>query len=302
MKLVKYIGESGERSGLLIENAVFDLNDITKEYSWLSAENVSLENIVTGGDKAEEFLTRLSSFIKSDSDIRKRYSMDLASLKLGPPLRPNKCFSVGRNYSQRISYVKPMLKSGDAALSGHGDDILIPKGITKFHVCSELCIIISKRTKNASIKEAESSIGAYTVGNDVGAIDILKLSRDLSSTCKSFDGFTAIGPSVVLPSQIDPLNFELRLIINGQEKGVSNTNNATFNVFELVRDISTIATLLPGDVIFTGAMDKDMEPLVNLGDIVECHGEGIGTLRNQLKEADWSIPDSMIVAVSKGDT
>lgn len=97
MKLVKDIGESGERSGLLIEDAVFDLNDITKEYSWLSAENVSLENIVTGGVKAEEFLTRRTSFIKSDSDIRKRYSMDLASLKLGLPLRPNKCFSVGRN-------------------------------------------------------------------------------------------------------------------------------------------------------------------------------------------------------------
>jgi 2-keto-4-pentenoate hydratase/2-oxohepta-3-ene-1,7-dioic acid hydratase in catechol pathway len=106
--------------------------------------------------------------------------------------------------------------------------------------------------------------------------------RDVQFTrAKSFDTFCPVGPFV--ETELDPLDLQVETRVNGEVRQRGRTSQMAFPVPFLVRYISHVMTLEPGDVISTGT-PAGVGPLAD-GDTVEVEVEGVGTLRNPVRDA-----------------
>ena len=114
---------------------------------------------------------------------------------------------------------------------------------------AELAVIIGGTIKDVSEDEARKAIFGYTCANDVTARDLQKKDGQWTRG-KSFDTFCPIGPWVV--TDIDPSQLDIQLLLNGEIKQSSNTQNFISSVPKLVSFISQVMTLIPGDVVLTG--------------------------------------------------
>jgi 2-keto-4-pentenoate hydratase/2-oxohepta-3-ene-1,7-dioic acid hydratase in catechol pathway len=140
----------------------------------------------------------------------------------------------------------------------------------------ELAVVIRKKTRLLGDGDpVEDHILGYTCFNDVTARDLQ--TKDVQFTrAKSFDTFAAAGPCIV--TGIDPGKLHLKTFLNGKLVQSAATSNLIFPVPFLVRYVSRVMTLLPGDLIATGtpAGVGPMEP----GDRVDVQIDGIGVLSN----------------------
>jgi|SRR5579872_2984887 len=296
-KLTMFMKDGAAKSGIVLDNYVYDLESISQEFGGKPEIDLStVDRIISSPNYSLKiFLNELEGNIRKSGFARiSQYAIAFESLQFAPLLRPQMCHAIGLNYKykpNRPPFVKDMLKAG-SSICANREKIYLPKGLTLTHVSAELCAIISRKVKSiSSLEEAKDSIGGYTIGNDVGAIAFARIAMDMASTCKSLDGFGPMGPVVVTSDSLDPTNVEIRLLINGELKVSGNTRDANFSIYEVVRDISEIMTLFPGDVIFLGAMGN--EPLINgPGDVVECSGSGIGTLTNEFIAGNWSLSEN----------
>ena len=140
----------------------------------------------------------------------------------------------------------------------------------------ELGVVIGKRCKDVSEKDAEKYILGYTCFNDVTARDLQRKDGQWTRA-KSFDTFASFGPWI---ATIDPAHVDIQTRVNGKTVQKSNTFDLIFEVPELVEFISGVMTLEPGDVIATGT-PPGVGPLQK-GDVVEVEIEGIGVLKNSV--------------------
>jgi 2-keto-4-pentenoate hydratase/2-oxohepta-3-ene-1,7-dioic acid hydratase in catechol pathway len=140
----------------------------------------------------------------------------------------------------------------------------------------ELALVIKRKARRLQESdEVDDFILGFTCFNDVTARDLQ--GRDVQFTrAKSFDTFAAVGPCIA--TEIDPQRVRIKTFLNGKLRQSGNTRNMIFSVPYLVRFISHIMTLSPGDLITTGtpAGVGPMSP----GDRVDVQIEGIGTLSN----------------------
>jgi len=137
-------------------------------------------------------------------------------------------------------------------------------------------VIIKKKARCLHPDENTSDyILGYSCFNDVTARDLQ--TKDVQFTrAKSFDTFASIGPCIA--TDIDPARLRIKTFLNGKLKQSGNTRNLIFSVPFLVRFVSNIMTLNPGDIITTGT-PAGIGPMVP-GDKVDVQIEGIGTLSN----------------------
>ncbi len=296
VRLTMYSKKGAVRSGILVGEYVYDLMSVSEELNKTTTFDLSSVSsmMLSSNNQLQDYLVDLVKRIQNSALELRNQATAFTFADLAPLLKPQLCHAIGQNYKfkpNRPLYVKDMLKAGSAVCAS-GDRIPLPKGLILTHVSAELCGIISRKAKNlSSLEEAKKVLGGFTMGNDVGAISFVHLSRDMSSTCKSLDCFGPMGPVIVTPDEIDPTDVDTSLRINGEQKAAGNTRDAAFSIYEVVRDISGIMTLYPGDVIFLGAMGD--EPYIKgPGDIVECQGSGIGTLTNEFVAGDWSLSDN----------
>jgi len=212
-------------------------------------------------------------------------SYNLEEVKLLPPCLPTKAICVGLNYRDHIEemgdkepeeptlFIKP-----STAVIGPDDFIVIPKMSERVDYEGELAVVIGKRAKNVSEKDALDYVLGYTIANDVTARD-LQAKDGQWTRAKSFDTFLPIGPWI--ETDLDPSSLDITTYVNGEVKQKSNTRHLIFNVPKLVSFISHIMTLNPGDVILTGT-PSGVGPL-KPGDVVTIEIEGIGKLTNRVK-------------------
>jgi 2-keto-4-pentenoate hydratase/2-oxohepta-3-ene-1,7-dioic acid hydratase in catechol pathway len=142
----------------------------------------------------------------------------------------------------------------------------------------ELAVVIRKK---ARLLKEDDDVQAYILGyscfNDVTARDLQR--KDVQFTRgKSFDTFAAVGPCIAM--DIDPSSLRLKTFLNGKLKQSGNTKNLIFPIPYLVRFISQVMTLNPGDIIATGT-PAGIGPMVP-GDRVDVQIEGIGVLSNKV--------------------
>jgi 2-keto-4-pentenoate hydratase/2-oxohepta-3-ene-1,7-dioic acid hydratase in catechol pathway len=96
-----------------------------------------------------------------------------------------------------------------------------------------------------------------------------------------------MGPWVVTPDEVpNPDDLGLGCSVDGETVQDARTNDLIFNVPQLISELSSVLTLLPGDVIFTGTpagvgMARKPPRSLQPGQVLETWIEGIGTIRNR---------------------
>jgi 2-keto-4-pentenoate hydratase/2-oxohepta-3-ene-1,7-dioic acid hydratase in catechol pathway len=163
------------------------------------------------------------------------------------------------------------------SIVGPDDPIVLPADADNVHFEGELVIVIGRRARAVSAAAAGEAIFGVTVGNDISERDWQR--DDLQwFRAKGCDTFGPIGP--VIATDLDYGNLHLQTRVNGDVRQDQNTNDLVCGVNEIVSYISSYATLLPGDVIFTGTPGNTHA--LQSGDVVEVEIEGIGVLRNSV--------------------
>ena len=131
------------------------------------------------------------------------------------------------------------------------------------------------------VEQATDVIFGYTIANDVTARDLQK--SDVQFTrAKGFDSFCPLGPWI--ETDLDPQDFAdgraVQTHLNGDVMQDGSTTDMVFDVPTLVAYVSSVMTLLPGDLILTGTPDG-VGPM-QVGDEVEVSIAGIGALTNPI--------------------
>jgi 2-keto-4-pentenoate hydratase/2-oxohepta-3-ene-1,7-dioic acid hydratase in catechol pathway len=212
-------------------------------------------------------------------------SFPLADVKLFAPVVPSKIVCVGRNYREHAAELgnkmpnEPLLfLKAPSAVIASGDSIELPAASQQVEHEGELGVVIGR--KAARLSESDNPLDyvfGYTCVNDVTARDLQR--KDVQFTRgKSFDTFCPVGPWI--ETELDPANAPVITRLNGEIKQQGNTADMAFPVAFLIRYISEIMTLYPGDLIATGTPAGVSK--VKHGDTVEVEVAGIGVLRNQV--------------------
>ena len=168
----------------------------------------------------------------------------------------------------------------NTSVVGPGDAIVLPVSSGDVHVEGELAIVIGKIARNVSVADAEDAIFGYTIANDVTARDLAERDGHLTRA-KSFDSFCPLGP--VIDTEYDWTAFSVESRINGTVFQKGSASLLKHTVAEMVSFVSSVFTLLPGDVILTGAPDRSAS--VVHGDAVQIEIPGIGVLSNPVHRA-----------------
>lgn len=219
---------------------------------------------------------------------RKIEHVPLNESKLLAPTLPSKIVCLGKNYADHAKEMdgdipkEPLLfLKPPSSVIGPGKKIVRPRDSQRVDHEAELAVIIGRRCRHVKDDEdVKEYIRGYTCLNDVTARDLQQ--RDGQWTRgKGFDTFCPIGPLV--NDEIDPwagIGVECR--VNGQVRQSGTTKDLVFPLDVLIRYISRIMTLFPGDLIATGT-PAGVGPLV-AGDTVEVRVEGIGILSNPVTD------------------
>ena len=211
----------------------------------------------------------------------------LADVRLLAPVLPrSKVIGIGRNYAahaaemgndlptEPLMFIKP-----NTSVVGPGDPIFYPAQSSNVHFEGELAVVIGRICRDVPVEQATDVIYGYTIANDVTARDLQK--SDVQFTrAKGFDSFCPLGPWI--ETDLDPQTFadgvQLQTHLNGDLKQDGSTSDLIFDIPTLIAYVSSVMTLLPGDVILTGT-PAGVGPM-EIGDEVEISIAGLGTLTN----------------------
>lgn len=199
------------------------------------------------------------------------------------PSEPSKIVCIGRNYAEHAAELgntlptEPLifLKPPSAIVAPEQAIVLTPHS-DRVDFEGELAIVIQKLCRNLKTSDRiDPYILGYTCLNDVTARDLQK--KDVQFTrAKGFDTFCPFGPWI--ETELDLNQARLETFVNKKRRQSAAVTEMVFPVDVIVRWISQVMTLMPGDVIATGT-PSGIGPLVN-GDIVEVVVSSIGTLLN----------------------
>ena len=213
----------------------------------------------------------------------------LADVRLLAPIIPrSKIVGIGKNYvahaaemggevpAEPLMFLKP-----NTTVIGPDDPILYPPQTENLHFEGELAVVIGRICRDVPAEQPTDVIFGYTVANDVTARDLQR--SDVQFTrAKGFDSFCPIGPWI--ETDLDPQDFvdgrRVQTFLNGDVQQDGTTADMVFDVPTLVAHVSSVMTLLPGDVILTGTPDG-VGPM-QVGDEVEISVAGIGSLTNKV--------------------
>ena len=213
---------------------------------------------------------------------RQEAEIPLTDVHLLVPCQPSKIICIGRNYAEHakeqkaeVTNVPLIFLKPPSSIINPGEPILLPPQSEQVEHEAELVVVIGKRGRNIISEEARTSIYGYTVGNDVTARDLQK-SDGQWTRAKGFDTFCPFGPWI--DTEFDPSDAIITCKVNGQPRQMASTRDVVFSVGTLVAYISSIMTLEPGDLVFTGT-PSGVGPL-EAGNEVVVEIEGLGELRN----------------------
>ncbi|CAJ1584102.1 fumarylacetoacetate hydrolase family protein [[Mycobacterium] wendilense] len=209
-------------------------------------------------------------------------SWPLADVRLLAPILASKVICMGKNYAahaEEMGGVAPedpvIFLKPNTAIIGPGLPIQLPAGANPVHHEGELAAVIGRPCKDVPAARAAENILGYTIANDVSARDQQKHDGQWTRA-KGHDTFCPVGPWIV--TDLDPSDLELRTEVNGQLRQQSNTALMIHDVGAIVEWVSSVMTLLPGDLILTGT-PEGVGPIED-GDTVSITVSGIGTLTN----------------------
>lgn len=205
---------------------------------------------------------------------------------------PKKIICVGLNYASHIKEMgrdvptHPTIFAKFArSLIGARDPIVLPASSEMVDWEVELAVVIGQVVRHADEATAAAAIAGYSILNDVSVRDWQSRTTQFLQG-KTFESTTPLGPALVTPDElVDPAGLEVRCEIDGELMQRGNTSDLIFGPVELVRYLSSIMTLDPGDVIATGTpagvgAGRSPEVFLKEGQTVRTAIEGLGELVN----------------------
>jgi len=210
----------------------------------------------------------------------------LADVRLLAPVEPSKIVCVGRNYAahaaelgnevpkEPLIFLKP-----SSSIVGPEEPVVLTKFSQQVEHEGELALVVGRRCSH--LRDSDDALAyllGYTCLNDITARDLQKSDVQFTRG-KSFDTFCSVGPHI--ETDLDPASLHVETHVNGALRQSGKTSLMIYPVPFLVRWISRMMTLLPGDVIATGT-PAGVGPLA-AGDSVEVAVSGIGVLRNPVQ-------------------
>jgi 2-keto-4-pentenoate hydratase/2-oxohepta-3-ene-1,7-dioic acid hydratase in catechol pathway len=229
----------------------------------------------------------------------------LASVALQAPIpKPRRnVFCVGRNYMDHVAegdrtrgitnsevpkYPQFFTKASDCVIAP-GAKVPTHEGVTKWLDYEvELVAIIGTAGRDIPKEKALEHVYGWTIGNDVTGRDLQRRHGQWFKG-KSLDRSCPLGPVIVPAADLNAADLAISLKLNGEQRQSSRTSKMIFDVTEIIHQLSSGFTLLPGDVIMTGTPEGvgyAMQPpqTMKAGDVMELTIEGIGTLSNTISD------------------
>ena len=221
-----------------------------------------------------------------------------------PSPTPRQVFAIGFNYGAhaaesgfaRPDTAPPVFTKFPSSITGPYGEIRLPAGgHTDWEV--ELVVVIGSVAIKVPAARAWRHVAGLSVGQDLSE-RILQLAATPPqfSLGKSYPGFGPVGPWLVTLDEFDdPGDLELGCSINGEQMQKSRTRDLVFDVPDLIEQLSRVATLLPGDVIFTGTppgvgIGRKPPRWLAEGDELTSYIEGIGEMRHRFVVGRISAP------------
>jgi len=224
--------------------------------------------------------------------------LDRLSL-LSPVANPGKIIAAPVNYEKHLNEVRSdvqlsasnpgntltihkagLFLKATSSLVGPGEGIVIrtPDRRTDHEV--ELVIVIGRTADRVSSADAMSCVAGYAIGLDIS----IRGTEDRSFR-KSADSFSVLGPWLVSADEVPrPNALDLSLMVNGTIRQQSNTRHMILSVPQLIELASSIYTLYPGDLLFTGT-PEGVSP-IEAGDRIAATIDGIGSMDVVTRAAD----------------
>jgi 2-keto-4-pentenoate hydratase/2-oxohepta-3-ene-1,7-dioic acid hydratase in catechol pathway len=213
----------------------------------------------------------------------------LADARLLAPVIPrSKVVGIGRNYpahdggtgdevpAEPLVFLKP-----NTSVVGPGDPVFYPRQSSEVHYEGELAVVIGRICRDVTPERVGEVVYGYTVANDVTARDLQRGDVQLTRA-KGFDSFCPLGPWI--ETELDTSDLKVSTHLNGDLVQDGTTKDMVFGVPTLVAYVTSVMTLLPGDVILTGT-PAGVGPM-NVGDEVEVTVTGIGSLTSRVASRD----------------
>jgi 2-keto-4-pentenoate hydratase/2-oxohepta-3-ene-1,7-dioic acid hydratase in catechol pathway len=236
-------------------------------------------------------IDHITQLLGNDTSAESIEPIPLAKANLFAPVEPSKIVCLGRNYRAHAAEMgnevprEPLIFfKPPSSVIPTGHPVRRPQVSELVHFEGELGVVISRKCYQLRPNEdVLPYILGYTVVNDVTARDLQKKDGQWARG-KGFDTFCPVGPLVT--NEIDPwkgVHVETR--VNGNVHQSGTTLDLVFPIDAIIRYISAIMTLLPGDLIATGT-PEGVGPLV-AGDVVEVSIEGVGKLSNPVVDDDF---------------
>ncbi|MDX1420879.1 MAG: fumarylacetoacetate hydrolase family protein [Rubricoccaceae bacterium] len=212
----------------------------------------------------------------------------IVTLPSGEAVRPGKLLCIGRNYAAHVHemgdvadlpaepvvFLKP-----STALVASGGRVVLPRQSEDVHHELELVAVIGTGGKHIAESDALDHVAAYALGLDLTARDLQarsKASKGPWSVAKGFDTFAPLGPLTPAGQIPDPQALTLELRVNGEVRQHGTTDHMIFPLARLVAYLSSVFTLEPGDLVFTGT-PEGVGP-VHAGDRLAATGTGLHPL------------------------
>lgn len=246
----------------------YQTKNLPVKYGWVFEENVGeIEGNIFGEYRRQEAV------------------LPLASVKLLSPCQPSKIICVGRNYTEHakelgneVPKVPLIFLKPPSSIINPDEYIVLPPQSQQVEHEAELVAVISKRGRNITPEQARDYILGYTIGNDITARDLQK-SDGQWTRAKGFDTFCSFGPWI--DTDFDISDALITCKVSGQPRQMASTRDMVFSVSTLIAFVSSIMTIEPGDILFTGT-PAGVGPL-KAGDEVVVEIEGLGRLSNPVK-------------------
>ncbi len=222
-------------------------------------------------------------------------TMPLAGAHFLPPCEPRNILCLANSYAGKEAVpprrIRWFAKSAGAAATD-GDAVEIPPVVARLKTEAEVVIVVGRRLKNAGEDEAQAAIFGYAPGNElfgfpasfqeVNGEDPARTEVMLAAGLKLGDGFAPFGPFIHRGA--DWVSRTRRLTITNpatrkQFESLSDTSGLLYSPARVLSELSQVLTLVPGDVVFTGA---DQSFMADAGDEITVEFEGLGRLTNRL--------------------
>ncbi len=252
------------------------------------------------GDSLRAILARLTE-LRPGLEAAVGPSHALADIVLEAPIDdPQKYLAIGMNYKAHAEEARAAgipvpvnqlwFNKQVSCITGPYDDIVKPIVSEQLDYEIELGVVIGTRCRNVSAANARSVVAGYLVTNDVSVRDWLMQRSPTFTLGKSFDTHGPMGPWLTTDDEIaDPHDLRMRLTVNGEERQNWSTDDMIHNIWAQIAELTTVMTLMPGDIIATGTPAGIGAPArrwLHHGDVVRAEIDGLGAIENRVVAAD----------------